>query len=44
MIAISPTSVLKLLCYVKGEQCKHAFEVKIGKEESVAALKVVEQL
>jgi hypothetical protein len=38
-VAIRPSSFLKLICYVKGEPYKHAFEVKIGKEESVAALK-----
>ena len=38
-VAIRPSSFLKLICYVKGEPYKRAFEVKIGKEESVAALK-----
>jgi hypothetical protein len=39
MVAISLSSFLKLLCYVKGKHYNHAFEVKIGNEESVAALK-----
>jgi Crinkler effector protein N-terminal domain len=37
--ATHPSSFLKLICYVKGEPYKNAFEVKIGNEESVAALK-----
>jgi hypothetical protein len=38
-VATRPSSFLKLICHVKGEPYKHTFEVKIGKEESVAALK-----
>jgi hypothetical protein len=38
-VAISPSSFLKLLCYVKGKPYKYAFEVKIGNEESAPALK-----
>ena len=38
-VAISPSSFLKLLCYVKGEHYNHAFPVEIGKENWVADLK-----
>jgi hypothetical protein len=38
-VAISQSSFLKLFCYVRSDDYKHAFEVKIGMEESVAALK-----
>jgi hypothetical protein len=31
--------MLRLFCYVRGDHYTQAFEVKIGKEESVAALK-----
>ena len=37
--AITPSSFLKLLCYVKGEHYNHAFPVEIGKEKWVADLK-----
>jgi Crinkler effector protein N-terminal domain len=32
-------TMLRLFCYVRGDLYNRAFEVKIGKEESVAALK-----
>src|ERR1700692_556695 len=38
-VATRPSSFLKLICHVKGEPYKHTFEVKIGEEETVAALK-----
>ena len=31
--------MFNLFCYVRGDDYKHTFEVKIGNEESVAALK-----
>jgi hypothetical protein len=31
--------MFNLLCYVRGDDYKHAFEVDLGKGKSVAALK-----
>lgn len=39
VVAISPSSFLKLLCYVKGKHYNHTFPVEIGKEKWVANLK-----
>jgi Crinkler effector protein N-terminal domain len=33
------TTIFTLLCYVRGDDYKNAFEVKIGKEETVAELR-----
>jgi hypothetical protein len=38
-VVIHPTSFLQLFCYVHGDDPDHVFEIKIGNEESVAALK-----
>ena len=38
-VATSSSSLLRLICYVKGEPFKRVFEVKIGNDETVASLK-----
>ena len=38
-VAISPFSFLQLFCYVRDDDYKHAFEVKIRMNDSVASLK-----
>jgi Crinkler effector protein N-terminal domain len=40
-VAIGPSSSLQLFCYVHDDDYKHAFEVKLGMDDSVAALKNV---
>jgi Crinkler effector protein N-terminal domain len=38
-IALFSISMFRLFCYVRGDHYQQAFEVKIGKEESVSSLK-----